>query len=139
MKRELTAWGVVFVVKMLLDFVVHGLIMAGQYEATQDIWRPDMMDLMWINWVINLVVAFCLTWIFSKGFENKGLMEGVRFGAAVGVMLSIGMGYGTYMSFAIPYSIALQWFLYGIAQYIVVGVVLAMVFQKMSPAAAASS
>lgn len=137
MKRELTAVGVVFVVKLILDFILHGVLMGAQYEATQSLWRPDMMDLMWINWVINLVVAFCLTWIFSKGFENKGMMEGVRFGAVVGVMLSVGMAYGTYMSFEIPYSMAIQWFFYGIVEYIIVGVVLAMVFQKMTPAASA--
>jgi hypothetical protein len=139
MKKILVAAAVVFVVKIVLDFIVHGLLMGAQYEATKDIWRPDMMDLMWISYVINLVVALCLSWIYSKGYENKGVVEGVRFGVVVGLMMSIGMGYGTYMTFNIPYSMAIQWFLYGIISYIVIGVALALVFKQTSDVPPASA
>ena len=130
MKKLLTGAAAVFVAQAVLDFLVHGVLMSSQYEATQDIWRPDMMDLMWISFVINAVVALCLSWIYGKGHENKGIVEGVRFGVIVGLMMSVGMAYGSYMSFPIPYSMALQWFLYGIVCYIIIGVVLALVYQE---------
>ena len=130
MKKMLMGAGAVFVANSVLDFVIHNVLMGAQYQAVMNIWRSDMMDLMWISWVIGLVVAICLSWIFEKGYEGKGIVEGVRFGVIVGLMMSIGMAYGTYMSFAIPYSMALQWFLYGMVKYILLGVVLALVYQE---------
>ena len=130
MKKLMLGAGAVFVATLLLDFVIHGVLMGSQYEATKDLWRPDMMDLTWISWVISLIVAVCLSWTFAKGYTGKGIIEGVRFGVIVGLMLSVGMAYGTYMSFAIPYTMALQWFLYGIVKYILLGIVLALVYGK---------
>ena len=132
MKKLLIASAAVFVTKSVLDFVVHGVLLAGAYEATKDVWRPDMMDLMWITHINNLVIAVCLSWIFSKGYENKGIVEGVRFGVMVGLLMSVGFAYGTYMSFNIPYSLALQWFLYGMITYIVLGIALTLVFKGSS-------
>jgi hypothetical protein len=57
-------------------------------------------------------------------------MEGVRYGLYIGIWMSIGMAYGTYAMIAIPYSLALQWFIYGIIQYVIYGVLLSLVFGK---------
>jgi hypothetical protein len=50
----------------------------------------------------------------------------------MGVLMSMGMAYGTYAMIAIPYSLALQWFIYGVIEYIIVGIGLALVFGKKS-------
>ena len=93
-----------------------------------NIWRPDMMEKMWIMHIVKIVNAFIIAFIFSKGYEGKGIMEGVRYGLYVGLMLSIGMAYGTYAMIAIPYYLALQWFVYGLIEYVIAGIALALVF-----------
>lgn len=137
MKKVLMGGVAAFVVIVITDFLIHGVIMASAYEATKDLWRSDMMDLMWVSYVLALIYGFCLAWIFSKGYEKKGLMEGVRFGLAVGIMMGAGMGYGTYMMFNIPYSMAIQWFFYCAIQFVLVGVTFSFVFQEKSPASSA--
>jgi len=128
----------VFITMEILSFVVNSLILGSTYEATKALWRPDMNSKMWIFQVITLVGSFFFTFIFSKGYEGKGLAEGVRYGAYIGIWMSIGMAYGTYAMIPIPYSLALQWFIYGIIQYIIAGVVLAQVFGMKSKAASAA-
>ncbi|HLF20638.1 MAG TPA: hypothetical protein VI704_07595 [Bacteroidota bacterium] len=118
----------VFITMEILSFVVNYLILGSTYEANKTLWRADMNSMMWIYHVITLVGSFFFTFIFSKGYEGKGIAEGVRYGAYIGIWMSIGMAYGTYAMIAIPYSLALQWFIYGIIEYIIAGVVLAMVY-----------
>jgi hypothetical protein len=43
------------------------------------------------------------------------------------------MAYGTYAMIEIPYSLALQWFIYGIIEYMIAGAVLAMVYKGTIP------
>ena len=117
----------VFITMEVLSFVVNYLILGSTYAAIT-IWRSDMNSKMWIYHVITLVGSFFFTFIFSKGYEGKGIAEGVRYGTYIGIWMSIGMAYGTYAMIDIPYSLALQWFIYGIIEYIIAGIVLAMVY-----------
>jgi len=130
MKKVLIGFVVVFVAMEVLSFIVDGLILGATYESLKDVWRPDMESKMWIYHIVMLVGAFFFSFVFSKGYEGKGIMEGVRYGFYIGVWMSIGMAYGTYAMIAIPYSLALQWFVYGIIQYMILGVLLALVFKK---------
>ena len=137
MKKVLIGFIVVLVAMEVMSFLVDYLILGPTYQSLQSLWRPDMQSMLWIYQVLMVVGAFFFTFIFSKGFEGKGIMEGVRYGFYIGVWMSIGMAYGTYAMIAIPYSLALQWFIYGIIEYIIYGILLALVFGKKEKAPAA--
>ena len=126
----------VFVTSEILNFLINGLLLMPDYQATQNVWRPNMMSYMWVFHVLMVVESFFFTLIFSKGYEGKGIMEGVRFGLYIGIWMSMGMAYGTYAMIAIPYSLAIKWFLFGIIQYIIMGIVVSMVYGKKAPATA---
>lgn len=129
---------VVFVAMEVLMFLIHGVILGSTYQSIQDVWRPDMQSYMWVYHILAIIGAFFFTFIFSKGYEGKGIAEGVRYGFYIGVWMSSGMAYGSYAMIEIPYSLALQWFIFGIVGYIVYGVILAWIY-GMKPKEAASS
>jgi len=130
MKKVLVGAVVVFVVLEVLDFLIHGVILTSSYSATPDIWRPDMMDVMWVLHIVKIVIAFFFALIFSKGYEGKGVVEGIRYGLYVGIMMGVGMAYGTYTMIAISSALAFQWFLFSVFEYIVAGIGVAMVYGK---------
>lgn len=127
-KKLLTGFLVVFVLSEVMMFLIHGVLLTSAYEAAKDAFRPDMESLMWVYHVLAVIGAFFLTFIFSKGYEGKGIMEGVRYGLYIGIWMGAGMAYGSYSMIDIPYSLALQWFFYSIVEYIVYGIALALVF-----------
>ena len=127
-KKVLLGWVAAFVTLMVLDFVIHGVLLASTYESLASLWRPDMNDKMWIMWVVSLIGSFFFAFIFSKGYENKGIAEGLRYGLYIGIWIGSGFAYGTYAMIAIPYSLALQWFIYSIIEFVIAGAVLALVF-----------
>jgi hypothetical protein len=65
-------------------------------------------------------------------------MEGVRYGFYIGMLMSVPMAYGSYGAMPITYSLALQWFIYGLIEYIILGVVVALMY-GMKPKAAATA
>jgi hypothetical protein len=130
MKKVLIGAVVVFVILEVLDIIIHGVILGSVYATMQNVWRPDMMDKMWVLHIVKIVVSFFFALIFSKGYEGKGVIEGVRYGLYVGLMMGIGMAYGTYAMIAIPYSLALQWFIFAVFEYIIAGIGLSLVYGK---------
>ena len=119
----------VFVTAFILDIVVYYLILGTAFNSLT-VWRTDKDHLMWVYHVITLVGSFFFTYIFTKGYEGKGIAEGIRYGLYIGIWLSIGMAYGTYAMVAIPYGLTLEWFLLGVASYVVMGIVASLVYKK---------
>lgn len=130
MKKVLIGAAAAFVAFSVMDYLIHGVMLKSAYEATKSVWREDMDSKMWIFSVVSLIGSFFFSYIFSKGYEGKGIAEGARYGLYIGIWMSVGMAYGTYGMIAIPYSMAIQWFLYGVVEYVVGGVILALVFGK---------
>lgn len=83
--RYILASLAVFVAAGVLATVINAVILKDAYEATKSVWRPDMASKVWIFYLIDLIAAFPFTYIFVKGREGNGILEGVRFGAIVGV------------------------------------------------------
>jgi hypothetical protein len=112
MKKMVLAFLVVFVLFEVMDYVIHGVILSPVYAQLAHIWRPDMMSKMWIMALSTLVMSFMFVYIFIKGYENKGVGEGIRFGIAAGLFMNfIGM-FSQYVMYPIPLSLAIEWFVF---------------------------
>ncbi len=134
MKKILIGFVAVFVTLEVLDAIIHAGILGGTYAAMRNTWRPDMMSKLWILHFVRLATAFFFTYVFSKGYEGKGIMEGVRYGFYLGVIVSSGFAFGTYSMFDIGKGLALQWFFYSLIEYIIAGVVVSLVFGQKAAA-----
>ena len=130
MKRFFWAGLLVFVVNQILEFLVHGVFLRSMYEATKQVWRPDMMEKMWLFRVSGLITSFLLTYIFIKGYEGKGIGEGVRFGLVIGLFVSVPMALSTYAMLAVPVALAFWWFVNGMVGTVILGILLAATYRK---------
>lgn len=122
----------VFVVLSVCETIISTLLLSSAYQATAHLWRPMAEMKIWLFYVVYLFIAFFFTLIFSKGYEGKGIGEGLRYGFYVGMMMAVPMAYATYAAMPIPYSLALQWFLYGLVEYLLCGMVVALVYGKQA-------
>lgn len=136
MKKVWIGFIVVFILMVICSYIVNTLILGSTYMSLQNVWRPDMEAKMWIFFLVMLFQAFFFSFIFSKGYEGKGIAEGVRYGLYIGIWMSVAAAYATYAMIAIPYSLALQWFIYGVIEYVIYGIALALVFGKKAQAVA---
>lgn len=125
------AVAVLFVAFSVMDFVGHGLVMTDAYQATQQLWRPmeEMNKFRPLGWVVTLVASFFFVLIFGKGYEGKGVVEGVRFGFYIGIFTGFPMGFGSYMAMPITLGIAFGWFLIKLVESIVAGILVASIYK----------
>lgn len=127
-KKFWIGFAAVFVALLAMDYVVNEILLKGDYEATAALWRPAAEMKIWIFQLVGAFVAFFFTLIFSKGYEGGGIIEGVRYGFYVGMMMAVPMAYVTYGAMPIPYSLALKWFIFGMIEYVIAGIILAAVY-----------
>ena len=133
-KRFIIASVVVFVAASILGFLIHNVILMGTYESLTGIWRAkaDMTSLMWIMYPVGLVVSFLFVYIFTKGYEGKGILEGLRYGIWIGLFVNLPAAFSQYVVYPIPFSLAIQWFIYGMLEFIIIGLVAAAIYKPKS-------
>ena len=133
-KRWLLASVAVFVVIMVLEFVIHGVLLQGVYQQTASVWRTqvEMQNMMWILWVGYLVFAPFFALIYAKGYEKgkPGLGQGFRFGLYVGAMLSVMHGFGWYVILPIPLGLSFYWFVAILVEFIAAGIAAGLVYHE---------
>lgn len=125
----------VFIVVEVTNYLIHGVILGSTYasDEVKNAFRQmeDMESKMWVMWVVDLIWSFFFAFFFAKGYENKGIMEGVRFGIYVGLFVSLVASYAQYVVYPLPYSVTFQWFLYGLIQSVLLGVIAALIYKPM--------
>jgi CBS domain containing-hemolysin-like protein len=129
-KRFIWASLAVFAAFEIIDTIVHGIILSKTYAALADLWRPDMMSKMWLMHLGSFIIAFLFTYIFIRGYENKGLAEGVRYGLIIGLFMNIPYAFYEYAMYPLPLSLCLQWFVYGMIEIIICGIIVAAIYKK---------
>lgn len=132
-KKFWIAFVVVFIVYEITNFLVHGLILGPTYmgDEVAPLFRPQevLESTSWLRLFTELVWSFFFTFIFVKGHENKGIIEGAKFGIYIGLFYSFVWAYQSYWMYPMPYSLAMQWFLFGLIQCVILGIIAALIYK----------
>ena len=81
-----------FVVTMLLGFVVHAVLLDGDYAALPNLYRGEQDGQAHMQWLLiaHLFLAIGLTWVYRQGRgADPWLAQGLRFGLAIAVLTTI--------------------------------------------------
>ncbi len=133
-KFSLTAL-VVYIVLGITEFIIHSVILGGYYTLPGFRAGSEMSGFLWVFWVIGIVFSFFFTLIFAKGYEGRGLMEGIRYGFYMGFLISFTGAYAQFVMYSIPYSLVWYWIILGIIQMVLCGIAAALVYKPQAATA----
>ena len=128
-KKFLLASLAVFVTIQVLDFVIHGLILGSTYTSLESIWRPDMADTMWVMYVTGIVFSLLFVYIFAKGYEGKGITEGLKYGFIMGIFVHFVGSFNQFAVYPVPYGLTWQWVIFGTIEITIAGLVAALIYK----------
>ena len=75
-----------------------------------------------------MTLMFC--YIFTRGYENRGIGEGVRYGLYMGLFFMVVYAYDSYVIYPLPYHLILKWFVSGMVTFVAMGAVVSMVYKS---------
>lgn len=138
-KKFFLTFVAVFITLEVVGYILFWWLMGDTWksEEVSKFLRPEgeMMGKVWIVILMDLVWSFFFTFFFVKGYENKGIAEGIRFGFYIGIFFSMVMAYQSYVFYPYPYWVTFQMFIYGLIQALLCGVVAALVYKPKAQAA----
>lgn len=113
------------------DFVIHQHLLMDLYEQTKELWRPPeaMMSFFPLMLGSQLLMSAITAMIFTRNYEEKGIMEGVRFGFLLGLLFALMMSM-SYVWMPIPIALAGSWGAAGLFQGLGLGIIFALTYRK---------
>ena len=122
---------VVYVVMQALGFVIHQVLMDDTYQSLASIFRPEaeMLDMMWMMWVSSAVTMYMFCYIFTRGYEGKGIIEGVRYGALVSFLMAGALSIDVHVIFPVPANVASIWLISGFVSFMIAGAIFAAIYK----------
>lgn len=131
MKRWAMTTAAVFAWIFVTDMVIHGWFLGETYKATASLWRGEAEMSQFMGWMMagQMMVALWGSFIFSKGYENKGWKEGARFGILIG-LFTVSHFFIQFATTPMPMNLLWAWIWTGMIQSVGAGVVASMVYKK---------
>jgi len=139
MKRFIGAVLAVTAVIVAIDIVLHNVILMDAYKQTLHLWRPEAEIKGLFIWAGYPVFALFFVWTFAKGYEKDkpGLGQGLRFGVLAGLLVFAAANMMCYAVMPLPVVIPVAWFLGGLVECIVGGVVAGWIYRPSGSRSAA--
>src|SRR6266850_2371589 len=120
----LAGWVVIFAT----DVLIHDLWLGPLYEATKPLWRPEDEMHTRICWMFLaqflIVTTFVIVW--AKGFAGRSRGTAVLFGLLMGIFQQT-WAIILFVVMPLPAELAIKWFLSGLVQAVLLGLVTSLV------------
>jgi hypothetical protein len=132
-RKFFIAWLAVFIVWFCGDFVVHGVLLHGDYARMPNLFRPEAEAQKYFPYMLvaHVLLAGAFTWIYARGVEAKPwLAQGLRFGIAVALLTCVPMYMIYYVVQPMPLDMVVKQIVYSTVLMLVVGVVAAFMYRS---------
>ena len=117
------------IVDGIYGFLVYGLLLSGEFGRYPSVFRASDAQPLPVMFVGILVGMFAVSYIFAKGYEGRGQIEGARFGVLVGI-LNAGYFVGTdYGILNIGRKLVVEMAAAGLIEWTLVGLAIATVYR----------
>lgn len=97
---------------VVVDFLVHAVVLAQWWRATQSYWLPPLELLRRIPFGYASFAIYCavLAWLLKRLYGDRlNPSRGLRFGAIAGLVFGLGSVLATYSVFHMPPSALVVW------------------------------
>lgn len=132
-KKFVVAWIVLFVLWMLGDFLIHGVLLHADYAQLPNLYRTEADAQGYFPFMLlaHLIMAGAFVWIFARGVEAKPwVAQGVRFGIAVALLSVVPIYLIYYAVQPLPSGLVVRQILFAGILTVVLGVVAAWLYRE---------
>jgi hypothetical protein len=133
-KSYIIASIVVGIVAWILDFLLHGLILADAYQQNVALFgsMEQMTKYMWLSPVAYFSYSFVAGYIYIKWMDAGGLMEGLHFGTCMAILLAVPRFCFEVMYFPYPKIFDIANLIQGLIKFILMGIIFAVMYKPVT-------
>jgi len=122
-KRFLLTCGVLLLVAIAWNAFVHLVVLRVANASVQHLRRPDLAEKAWLSLLLTAGIVTLFVWGYSRFARTGSLREGVGYGLFFALLAGLLVDLNQYVLFPIPAVVAGQWFLGGLVEFSLYGII----------------
>ncbi len=119
---------VVFLLAMVTDFLLHGVILHADYAALPNLMRTEADSQRHFLWMIvaHVLISGAFVWIYQRGREDRPwLGQGLRFGLVIALLTVVPTYLIYYVVQPMPEALVIKQICFDVVRLLLLGVVVA--------------
>jgi energy-converting hydrogenase Eha subunit C len=135
--RFALAAGILFVLSLVWNGLVHLVLLRRANEAIQHLRRTDLSGALGWSLLLTGLVCVLFVWGYVRTARTGTLREGVGYGLFIGLLVALMVDVNQYLLYPLPASLVLKWFAGGVLEFTFYGAVVSRICPvrgKESPA-----
>jgi hypothetical protein len=136
-KRFALAWLVLFVAWFLGSFVVHGVLLHGDYMQLPNLFRKEAEAQNFFPLMIlaHLMLAGAFVWIYARGVEARPWPgQGLRYGVAIILLTTLPLYLIYYVVQPMPGATVAKQIVFDGILVLILGMIVAFMYRKPASA-----
>ena len=133
LKKFALAAGAAFIAYSALAYLIHNVLLVGDYQAIQGSLRApeEFLARLPLLYLGNPIFAAAAALIYAYGYEpgKNWVGQGARFGLILGTLMAP-VALTEYVVYPVPGALALKWIAFGYLQLLITGWVVAGIYRS---------
>jgi hypothetical protein len=126
--RFTLAVSILFVLSLVWNGLLHLVILRRANEAVQQLRRTDLPGAMGLSLLLTALVCGLFVWGYVRSARTGTVREGLGYGLFIGVFVALLVDVNQYLLYPLPASLVMKWFVGGVLEFTVYGVVVSRVY-----------
>jgi hypothetical protein len=131
-RRFLLTCVVLVLVAITWNAFVHLVVLREANASVQHLRRPDLAEKAWLSIVLTAGIVMVFVCGYSRFARNGSLREGLTYGLFFGVLAGLLVDLNQYVLFPIPAAVAMQWFLGGLVEFSLYGMIASRLYPPVN-------
>ncbi len=127
-KHFILSVAAIFIFALAWNGIVHGLILKESEGAISGLIRPDIGDKIWLSILVTLAIAILFVFGYARWAKVGSMREGILYGLYFGLLAGLLVDVNQYVLYPIPASIALKWYVGGLFEFSIYGILVKWLF-----------
>ena len=123
MKRFLSTCGVLLAVATVWNSFWHLVVLRAANASVQHLRRPDLADKAWLSLLLMAGIVVVFVWGYGRFARNGSWREGLGYGLFFALVAGLLVDLNQYVLFPIPAAVAAQWFVGGLIEFSLYGII----------------
>jgi hypothetical protein len=124
-RRFFLTSGVLLLVALAWNAFVHLVVLRSANASVQHLRRADLPEKAWLSLVLTAGIVMVFTWGYGRYARDGSMREGLGYGLFFALLAGLLVDLNQYVLFPIPAAVAAQWFLGGLVEFSLYGIIVA--------------
>jgi len=126
-RRIVVAVVVLFVVALAWNAFLHLVVLREANASVQPLRRPDLAEKAWLSLLMTLGLVTLFVWGYTRVARSGTMREGFGYGLYFALLAGLLVDLNQYVLFPIPGAVAALWFLGGLAEFCLYGMLVSRI------------